>query len=191
MRCDFVSSLRFFKNVDTLPKIRISRSFVVHRRFRGQLVELACRFHMSYKGRVYDFAQPTGARVAALQLKLPSPLCLSRWRVSFPVLSHRLRARTRSNEHAVFTYKQSLCMGQAYHAIVHGLLLSEPDCLPSCVSGRSHHSSTFQPLYGSAMVAMSCSKPEKQFVCVSSVRTASFVVVAYLEPFRATMTPDA
>jgi hypothetical protein len=33
------------------------------------------------------------------------------------------------------------------------------------------------------------SKPEKQFICVRSVRTATFVVVAYLEPSRATMEP--
>jgi hypothetical protein len=53
--------------------------------------------------------------------------------------------RVRSNEHAVFTHKQSLCIGQAYHEVLHGLVLSEPDCRPSCVSGRSHQSSTFQP----------------------------------------------
>jgi hypothetical protein len=33
------------------------------------------------------------------------------------------------------------------------------------------------------------SEPEKLFVCARSVRTASFVVVAYLEPSRATMEP--
>jgi hypothetical protein len=36
---------------------------------------------------------------------------------------------------------------------------------------------------------MSGSEPERLFVCARSVRTASFVVVAYLEPFRATMEP--
>jgi hypothetical protein len=45
---------------------------------RAQIVELACRFHKPYRGRVWDFAQPTGTRVAAQHPTLSSFLCF--WR---------------------------------------------------------------------------------------------------------------
>jgi hypothetical protein len=45
----------------------------------------------------------------------------------------------------------------------------------------ANKSSTFQPLYGSAVVAIFGSKPGRQCKCVRSVRTASFVVIVYLE----------
>jgi hypothetical protein len=143
---------------------------------------------VSYNGRVCACAQPTSARVAALQLKLPCQTCCHAVTVLFRCCRTD-HERVRSNEHAVFTHKQSLCIGQAYREVLHGLVLSKTDCRPSCVSGRSHQSSTFQPLYGSAVVAMSDSKPGRLYVCVRSVRTASFVMVGYLEPFRPTMEP--
>ncbi len=139
-------------------------------------------------GCVIDWVRVRVESVAALQLKLPCHCIVTLSQFCFGV-ERTSCERLRSNEHAVLTHKQSLYLGQAYHEVFRGLVLSERDCRPSCVSGRSHQSSTFQPLYGSAVVAMSDSKPGRLYVCVRSVRTASFVMVGYLEPFRPTMEP--
>jgi hypothetical protein len=76
------------------PQFRHTPFFTCHRRLRGQLDELACRFHMSYRGRLCAFAQLTRMRVAALQLKLPCQMCCHAATVLFRCCTHPLRAQS-------------------------------------------------------------------------------------------------